>query len=394
MFSSISRIENLLLGQSAGAGSRASSAGHSSAGSGYGHPRGRRSSVASIGRTSPVGSQHGGSRTSPGGSQTRLGAGLRSPSPGPRTFRKLHSRIGGLYPASLHKEAVRVDTYPLFERYSRMLDRANEMLPDCLVRYINLVNYSRTISLHAKLILSTQGIIQGLHHQEEGFPQHAEESRLSSSERDAKTNQEYQDVCKELEILEQEIVITRNECWERGYNLTEIDMILATKTQAQNSVKEKSGSAIDENFKALRQRLNRLQSQTAWTSKQDWINTWLLQNLAASSEAAALHRTFLPNGGKDLDEMTWARQVLKFWPLDGAAAKVKRRDGKERLSSSIGGVKDGRVGHSARVLLELVDWANSVTTGSEVGDASGNALRGLFDIERPRSPLGEVALSD
>lgn len=101
--------------------------------------------------------------------------------------------------------------------------------------------------------------------------------------------------------------------------------------------------------------LNRLQSQTAWTSKQDWIKTWLLQNLAASSEAAALHRTFLPDGGKSLDETAWARQVLKFWPLDGAAAKVKRRDGKERLSSSIGGVKDGRVAHSVRVLLEIVD---------------------------------------
>lgn len=176
-------------------------------------------------------------------------------------------------------------------------------------------------------------------------------------------------------------MLLRREGWDKGYSLSEIDMILGTNSPAENSITEKSTFVIDENFKALRQQFLHLQSQTALTSKRDRINTWLLQNLASSNQVAALHRTILPHEGKGLDEKAWARQVLKFWPLDGAAAKVKRRDGNARLSSSIGGVNDGRVAHSVRVLLELVDWPNGVTTESEVGDGSSNALRGSFEVE-------------
>lgn len=412
MVSSMSRIENLLLAQSpgGGAGSGASSAGLSSAGSGL--PQGQKSSDASIGPISPPGSPFGGSRPSSGGNPRHSRAGLQPPSPGLRPLRvsglehahgsgpeALHSKIGELHHVRcFHQthQTEEAETYPLFESYCKLLDRANEVLPDCLVRYINLVNYSRTINLHAKLIISTQGIIQGLQwdYQGKGSSIYTKESQILPSKQDTKARQEYQDVCHQLEILEQDIGVLRKECWDKGYNLSEIDMILGTKSPAEHSITERSTSAIDENFKALRQRLVHLQSQTALTSKLDRINAWLLQNLAASSDAAALHRTFLPHGGNGLDEKAWARQVLKFWPLDDAAAKVKRRDGKERLSSSIGGVKDGRVAHSARVLLELVEWANSVTTVSEVGDWNGNALRGLFEVERPRSPLGEYSLKD
>lgn len=404
MISSMSRIENLLLAQSPGAGTAASSAGHSSAES-------RRASVprspaGSIGHHSTAGSQYGGSNASSGRNRRSSRAGPSDPR-GPkvlysavgelRLVRYLHESVRPPYETVglLHEEEER-DTYPLFETYSKLLDTASEIVPDCLLRYINLVQFSRTISLHAKLLVTTLAFMQGLEEDNHRYD-HETLNKADidlSSHQDAKVRREYQDVCSQIETLEQNIALVRQECWNNGFNLSEIDMILGgTKSPARNPTIDEPAPTADEHFKALRQRLLHLQSQAAWTNKQDQINTWLLQTLAASSEAAALHRTFLPDGGRNLDEKAWARQVLKFWPLDSAAARVKRRDLKERGSSSICGVKDGRVAHSVRVLLELVDWANSVTTGSEIGDASGNALRGLLEAERPRSPLGEHALN-
>jgi hypothetical protein len=56
-----------------------------------------------------------------------------------------------------------------------------------------------------------------------------------------------------------------------------------------------------------------------WNSSHDRINGWLLHILQASKEAASLHRSFLPD--PSIDDDNWARLVLKYWSLDGAAPK-------------------------------------------------------------------------
>lgn len=119
---------------------------------------------------------------SSGGYRRHSRAGLQSPSPVLRPLQEpkweyaprnnpnvLYPNIGELHGVRYFHKNEEVETYPLFESCRKLLDRANEILPACLVRYINLVSYFRTISLHAKLIISTQGIIQGLQweHQDE-----------------------------------------------------------------------------------------------------------------------------------------------------------------------------------------------------------------------------------
>lgn len=54
-----------------------------------------------------------------------------------------------------------------------------------------------------------------------------------------------------------------------------------------------------------------------WTTKRDQINHWLLESLRCSEESAELHRSFLADNS--VDEKEWARQLLKYWPLDDAA---------------------------------------------------------------------------
>lgn len=77
----------------------------------------------------------------------------------------------------------------------------------------------------------------------------------------------------------------------------------------------------------------------------------------ASSDEAVLHRSF-QRCDEELEERRWARQVLKFWPLGGAAVKL----GKSNASTN--GAIDSVMGRrSVKVLLEMVEHASDLSDG-------------------------------
>ncbi len=80
-------------------------------------------------------------------------------------------------------------------------------------------------------------------------------------------------------------------------------------------------------------------------NKQDQINTYLLSNLKVPQEEQQLHRIFFA-GNVELDEGQWARQVLKYWLLDGAATRVQHE-----VESRNGAVDSAGKCHSAKVLF-------------------------------------------
>ena len=109
------------------------------------------------------------------------------------------------------------------------------------------------------------------------------------------------------------------------------------------------------------------------------------ETLSLASEAA-LHRSLIPSGEK-LSEQEWARKVLKYWPLDGAAVHLGDRE-----TSTHGAIDSGKGGHGVKVLLEIMDRANSVESGSDYDQIADLRWR-VLGLERPSSPLKDVASS-
>lgn len=258
----------------------------------------------------------------------------------------------------------------LLESYNRFLDIADGACPEPLIAYINLIQFSRTIKLHAKLIASIRT------------------SQLNISNEQLHETTEYQEIYEQLKILDHDVRVARQVCWEKGYDLGEVDMILESgcihdlpliKLDYEKEMRE-----CHEYLSALQRRLEKLQAWRVWSSRQDRINQWLLQKLAASSDEAVLHRSFL-EGGDELDEQQWARLVLKFWPLDGAAVHFERR-----VASTNGAVDSGRDCHSVKVLLDMVELENSVFSVSDLSEITEVRKR-TRELERLKTPLKETA---
>lgn len=116
-----------------------------------------------------------------------------------------------------------------------------------------------------------------------------------------------------------------------------------------------------------------------WITRTDRINSWLLQNLASIPEEANRHRMLIPDG-EQLGEEQWARLVLKFWPLDGAAPRF----GLSSCSTN-GAVDSAGACHSARVLLSEMPF--NIESEVEMMDDS-------LPIRRKRSGVSEGKGSD
>jgi len=80
-------------------------------------------------------------------------------------------------------------------------------------------------------------------------------------------------------------------------------------------------------------------------TKNDKINSWLLQNLAACPEESMRHRSYLHHGDQ-LDETEWARLVLKYWLIDEATMGSI-----SRACSTNGAVDSSGICHSTGVHL-------------------------------------------
>ena len=108
----------------------------------------------------------------------------------------------------------------------------------------------------------------------------------------------------------------------------------------------------DEYAKLSKQNITR-----EWATKQDRVNSQLLENLRSSSDEVSLHRSILQKSIEEygiserveetIDDTQWARLVLKHWLLDDAAAG---RQG--RLSSTNGAVDSEGMVHDVKIELE------------------------------------------
>jgi hypothetical protein len=222
--------------------------------------------------------------------------------------------------------------------------------PASIGRHINLFHHFRVLNLHSKLLPAIYGI----------FPE--------DSDVNLNRNKEQQQLLWQLETLKQELREASEKCWLEGYGLEEIHEIIFSDCVHGIVSKPNQNS----NLAALRTRLLQLKErQAAWLNKQNQINAWLLQKLAASDEDVVLHRSFLPIS-EELDEKQWARLVLKFWPLDEAAAEVAN------ISLSTNGAEDsGKERYSVRVLLEMAerDWEERLLSESGVVEEFRRSIR-------------------
>ena len=157
-------------------------------------------------------------------------------------------------------------------------------------------------------------------------------------------------LAKALAELELKITAARKECWKQGYNVDDVDNILGQCLPHSSSTlpdfrKEKQGEELDPYHVSSR----------PWSSKQDRINLWLLQNLRSwTTSEVDLHQRALAKytkKGETLSDEAWARKVLKYWFLDEAA--TERRE----TASTNGAVDSEGLPHDVRV--ELESWNDS-----------------------------------
>ncbi|KAE9366214.1 hypothetical protein N431DRAFT_430365 [Stipitochalara longipes BDJ] len=173
----------------------------------------------------------------------------------------------------------------------------------------------------------------------------------------------------EVSAIESEAEAVRLSAWKMGHDTQELDYHLALcrkigpgvgplaePTPNEDDYPEKDIKKSNPSNSSLRP------STYMDANQQDRINMWLLNNLEASSEEKAHHRSFLTSE-QDLDEEQWARLVLKYWWLDDAA--VVRED--ESLSTN-GAVDSGGNCHSVKIALqgnELSEvWESKESTGT------------------------------
>jgi hypothetical protein len=227
----------------------------------------------------------------------------------------------------------------------KLLDAAQGICPDSLLAYMDLVRIAETISLHTKLLTCIRRF-QG------------------ADSLDLMETKEYQDIYLRLQSMRLELEQARQVCWKEGLDMDDIEKVLNSGygQDAPPSDDDMEQEERDENISdsfVLQRRLQKMQKEQSWTTRLDRTNAWLLQNLAESKDAAALHRSFLPDS-ELLDERQWARLVLKYWALDAAAPPSDLRS-----PSTNAAMMNGQC-HSVKVRLDMLgkDW-ESVTSQSD-----------------------------
>lgn len=241
----------------------------------------------------------------------------------------------------------------------KLLDVAKGICPPSLLAYMELVRVAETISMHTKLLTCIQKF-------------------QDPDSLDLMETKEYQDVYLKLQSLRVELDETRQICWREGLDMADVDKVLSSGYGQDPPPPladdlEQGKEEIREDVLVLRRQLQRLRAEQSWTSKLDRTNAWLLENLASSDEAVALHRSYIPNS-EMLDEKHWARLVLKYWLLDEAGAPSRLRS-----PSTIGAMMDGMC-HSIKVRLDMrqEDWESLVSDAE--AEVEENAKEKCFDI--------------
>lgn len=156
-----------------------------------------------------------------------------------------------------------------------------------------------------------------------------------------------------LSFVVLELERSKQACWKEGYDLDAINQSLKCQPTTDSNVAETALPDKNSSFECQQRMwwdvLHHIQPQN-WLTKEDRINSWLLQNLAAMPDEEARHRAFLKDGDR-LGEEEWAKLVLKFWPLDEAAPGLGKS-----VASTNSAVNSQGACHSARVLLESLPF--------------------------------------
>lgn len=206
----------------------------------------------------------------------------------------------------------------------------------------NLTEYMR----YHQIVETTQAHIRLL----SAFVPHLDLSK--SSTMNSKFQETQKNTLKFLESAESEKQTYREACWRDGYDMDELDRALKA-TVLQDTFSSLAYSNIrpepppEYQHQSWWDVLHHVGPQT-WLTKNDRINSWLLQNLAAQPSEGPRHRQYLTREGisDQLSEEEWARLVLKFWTLDDAARPEELVD-----CSTIGAVDSDGARHSVRVKL-------------------------------------------
>jgi hypothetical protein len=155
-----------------------------------------------------------------------------------------------------------------------------------------------------------------------------------------------------LRLLEKSLMRSKQACWNLGFDLLSFDHDLTTNNTTgvrfANSELESGEQEQCEHLLNTWQDILHERVVRTWGTSNDRINSWLLQNLAASQEEQKTHRSYLYNE-KDLDENEWARLVLKYWLIDEAAVG----NDKETCSTN-GAVDSSGICHSTRVIFNAL----------------------------------------
>jgi hypothetical protein len=225
-------------------------------------------------------------------------------------------------------------THELVPKYGSLLAGFDgEECPQALVEYLIATNRAEKLNSDRHLVLALTG-----HVDRSKCPFAYQELLMASRKID-----------NHLGLLEKSLMKSKQACWNLGFDLSSFDHTLTLSNTAgmrfENSDLSRGEQEQCEDLLSSWQDVLHESAVRTWGTSNDRINSWLLQNLAASPEDQKLHRSYLYEG-KDFDENAWARLVLKYWLIDEAAVGSE-----EENCSTNGAVDSSGICHSARVIL-------------------------------------------
>lgn len=238
-----------------------------------------------------------------------------------------------------------------------LIDCSVRIFPNALANYIRLVQVSETTRFHMNMLASWN----------------APEFYLRFSNKPLDYLEWVDAQLQILKGVEDEVKKARTVCWQEGYDLDEIDNTFKfSMLDLPRCMTQTDNGTLTEKHKdliAVWPRADHRKKAKSWLTKQDQINAWLLQNLGASPDLMKLHQSFMFQGDT-LNDVEWARLVLKYWPLDEAAEAAEQRN-----PSTIGAVDSLGARHSARVLFGI---GGRSIEGESSTDLSASSLQSWY----------------
>jgi hypothetical protein len=168
-------------------------------------------------------------------------------------------------------------THELVPKYGGLLVGLDgEHCPQGLMDYLITTNKAQKLSSDRCLVLALTGGID-----RSKCPSFYQELLIASRKID-----------NHLELLEKSLVRSKQACWNLGFDLSSFDQNLstniATGASFANSELERGEQEQCEHFLNTWQDTLHERAVRTWGTSNDRINSWLLQNLAASQEEQKL----------------------------------------------------------------------------------------------------------